>query len=136
MSADTANVPDFQEEGMHTLAAQVSRKAADRITAVIKRERARGATRQALVKALAKNLADYDEHTRELLMKMGFEEPIPDDFPDSIVKATEQVKANTIVLTLTEIPAGLTLFTLTQHKNQQWLIVDKKDTTVTLKMLK
>src|SRR5689334_15301523 len=117
MSSETANVPEFQDEGPQTLAAQVSRKAADRITGVIKRERARGATRNALAKALAKSLADYDEHTRELLMKLGFEEPIPDDFPDAIIKASERIKENTLVLTLTEIPAGLTLFTLVRHKN-------------------
>jgi len=136
MSSDTANVPDFQEEGMHTLAAQVSRKAADKIVGVIQRERVRGATRQALAKALAKNMADYDDHTRELLLKMGFEEPIPDDFPDAILKASERVKENTVILTLTEFPKGLTLFTLVRHKNLEWLIVDKKDNSVTLKMLK
>src|SRR5437016_6211770 len=116
MASDSAEIPDFQEEGVHTIAAQVTREAVERIIKIIQRERERGQTQKALAKTLAKNLADYDEHTRALLLKLGFDEEIPDDFPDAVVTNSEQLKANTLVLTLTEAPAGLNLFSLVRHK--------------------
>jgi hypothetical protein len=135
MASDAAEIPDFKEEGVHTIAAQVTRDAVERIVKIIRRERERGQTKKALAGALAKNLADYDEHTRAHLLKLGFDEEIADDFPDSVVANSEQLKANTLVLTLQQPPAGLTLFSLVRHKGQDWLITEFKGNLCTLKQI-
>ena len=135
MAADNENVDDLSAEGVHTIAAQLSRQAVDRIAGIIRRQRKAGMTQQALMKALAKNLPDYDKHSLDLLMKIGGDETVPEDFPDSIVTRSERVKANTVELTLSSMPTDINLFSLVHHKGEEWLVVEAKNSKCTLKLL-
>jgi hypothetical protein len=135
MAADNENVDDLSVEGVHTIAAQLSRQAVDRITGIIRRQRESGVTQQALLKALKKNLPDYDKHSLDLLLKLGGDETPADDFPASIVTHSERVKANTIELTLTSMPTDINLFSLVHHQGEEWLVVEAKNSKCTLKLL-
>jgi hypothetical protein len=133
--ADSPQPRDFPSEGINTLAAQASRQSIDRIVIIIRRERERGVTEKQLGQLLARSLPDYDEHTRKLLLKLGSSADVPDDFPLENVASSQQVKANTIELTVKELPSDITLFTLVRYQGKQWLIVNNKDKSLTLKAL-
>lgn len=133
--ADSPEPRELPTEGINTLAAQASRQSIERIVTIVRRERERGVTEKQLSQLLARSLPDYDEHTRKLLLKLGSSPDVPDDFPPENVVASQQVKTNTVELTVKELPADITLFTLVRYQGKQWLIVNSKDKSLTLKAL-
>jgi hypothetical protein len=135
MSADHDNIDDLSAEGIHTIAAQLSRQAVDRIVGIVRKQRQNGVSQQTLLKLLAKNLPDYDKHSLDLLLKLGSAESISDDFPDSNVISNERVKANTVELTLKSMPTEINLFSLVRHQGQEWLVVEAGTGKCTLKLL-
>lgn len=135
MAVDEPEVPDLAGEGVSTLAAQFTRQAVDRIVGIIRRERARGVSEATLARAMEKNMRDYDEHTRGLLLRLGSGGALPDDFPTAIVTASQQSKPNTLELTLVSIPKDIALYSLVHHGGREWLVVDCKGNQCTLKLL-
>jgi hypothetical protein len=136
MASSEDEVPDLSAEGVHTIAAQLSRQAVDRIVGIVKRERRRGITENVLRKSLEKNLPDYDKHSLTMLLKLGSDEFVPDDFPADNVAKSERIKDNTLELTLVQIPKDINLFSLVRHQDQEWLVSEARRTTLTLKLLK
>ena len=137
MADKDADVPDLWagEEGISTLAAQFTRKSVERIVGIIRRERARGVSEAALAKAMERDLGDYDEHSRKLLLRLGSGGGVADDFPSDAVTESKKPKPNTVVLTLTTAPAGVQLHSIVRYSCQEWLVSEVEGNNWTLKLL-
>ena len=123
------------EEGTSTLAAQFTRESVARIVKIIRRERQNGADEDTIVKMMEKHLADYDEHSREILRKLAWGGEIPDDFPKDIVVESTQPRTNTLDLKLSAMPSGVKLYSLVHYCGNEWLVVSADKLKVTLKLL-
>lgn len=134
MASEEGDIPDLAKSaGFLTLSAQLSREAVDRVVNILRRELAAGRDTSYLANELQRNLPDYDAHSRQLLMQLGGQTPIADDFPANVVASSEAVKANTVELKLTRTPEGINLFSLVFHKNGLWLITEFEGTRCILK---
>jgi len=136
MASDEGDIPELAKSaGFLTLSAQLSREAVDRVVNIVRRELANGRSPSFLAKELQKNLPDYDAHSRQILMQLGAQTKIADDFPPDLVASTEAVKSNTIELKLTRVPEGISLFSLVFHKNGLWLITEFEGTRCVMKQV-
>lgn len=136
MASEEGDIPDLAKSaGFLTLSAQLSREAVDRVVNILRRELAAGRDTSYLANELQRNLPDYDAHSRQLLMQLGGQTPIADDFPANVVASSEAVKANTVELKLTRTPEGINLFSLVFHKNGLWLITEFEGTRCILKQV-
>lgn len=134
--ADTDSpLPDMSDEGISTLAAQLTRRQIDRIIEKIKTVRASGKPENAIEAAMAKDLHDYDAHTLTRLRQMASGVEIPDDFKPESIADSKQPKPNTVVLSFIAPPAGLKLHSLVRHQGKNWLVVAAQGTTWTLKFV-
>lgn len=134
MASEEGDIPDLAKSaGFLTLSAQLSREAVDRVVNILRRELAAGRDTSYLANELQRNLSDYDAHSRQLLMQLGAQAKIADDFPADLVASSEAVKANTVELKLTRTPEGINLFSLVFHKNGLWLITEFEGTRCILK---
>jgi hypothetical protein len=136
MASEEGDIPDLAKSaGFLTLSAQLSREAVDRVVNILRRELTAGRDAAYLADELQRNLPDYDAHSRGLLMQMGSQSPIADDFPASLVASSNPMKANTLELKLTRAPEGINLFSLVFHKNGLWLITEFEGTRCVLKQV-
>jgi len=136
MASEEGDIPDLAKSaGFLTLSAQLSRDAVDRVVNILRRELAAGRDPKYLAGELQRNLPDYDAHSQQLLMQLGAQTPIADDFPASLVAASDALKANTLELKLTRAPEGINLFSLVFHQNGLWLITEFEGTRCVLKQV-
>jgi hypothetical protein len=134
--ADTdPQLPDMADEGISTLAAQLTRRQIDRIIEKIKAVRASGKSEQAIEAAMTKDLPDYDAHTLGRLRQMATGGEIADDFAPESISASKQPKPNTVEITFATPPAGLKLHSLVRHQSKNWLVVAADGKTWTLKFV-
>ena len=110
--------------GFLTLSAQLSREAVDRVVSILQKELANGRSKSFLAKELQKNLSDYDDHSRQILMQMATGTSLMDDFPGDVIESSAAVKSNTLELSLKRAPEGISLFSLVNHQNGLWLVTE------------
>ncbi|GMV79603.1 MAG: hypothetical protein AMXMBFR7_07870 [Planctomycetota bacterium] len=124
------------EEGLGTLMAQMTRKWVDRIVGTLRVQRARGANFAALNRSLQAGLPNFDAHSRQRLLDLAGELPIPDDFTPETVSKAEQPKPNTIHLSVTQPPAAdLGPYSLVRYQGTEWLVAEQTGAKWTLKLL-
>jgi hypothetical protein len=110
--------------GFLTLSAQLSREAVDRVVSILRKELANGRSASFLAKELQKNLSDYDDHSRQILMQMANGTRLAEDFPGDVIESSAAVKSNTLELSLKRAPEGISLFSLVNHQNGLWLVTE------------
>ena len=135
--APIEEVPELvsPEEGFSTLSAQITRQSVDHITRIIRRQRGKGMSDERITRALARDLSDYDDHTRGLLKRLAGKETVTDDFLPENVVAREEEKPGRVVLTLNQNPEDLNLYSLVRYLGSEWLVVGVRDHQWTLKKL-
>lgn len=134
--ADTdPQLPDMADEGISTLAAQLTRRQIDRIIEKIKAVRASGKSEKAIEAAMAKDLPDYDAHTLARLRQIATGGEIADDFTTENISASKQPKPNTVEITFSTPPTGLKLHSLVRYQSKNWLVVAADGKTWTLKFV-
>lgn len=132
--ADAGEIPGLSESaGFLTLSAQLSRSAVDRVVKILQRELQSGTSAAYLAEELRKNLPDYDDHSRAILMQLGAGTRLKDDFPN--VSSATNVKDNTLELKLPAMPTGINLFSLVAHRNSLWLVTECADNRCILKQV-
>jgi hypothetical protein len=125
MRTGDEDIPELAKSaGFLTLSAQLSREAVDRVVGILRKELANGRSASFLAKELQKSLPDYDDHSRQLLMRMAAGTKLAEDFPGDAVESSAAVKSNTLELTLKRAPEGISLFSLVHHQNGLWLVTE------------
>lgn len=134
--ADECEIPELTKSaGFLTLSAQLSREAVDRVVDILRREMKAGRSATFLAGELQKNLPDYDDHSRALLIQLGTQAKIKDDFAADTIASSTEVKENTLELKLIRAPEGINLFSLVFHKNGLWLVTEFNGNRCVLKQV-
>src|SRR5262245_13011646 len=116
MADNAAPLPDMSDEGISTLSAQLTRRQVDRHIERIKELRKMGIPESSIEQAMAKDLKDYDAHTLARLRQLATGGEIPDDFTAAQISGSKQPKPNTMELTFSAVPKGITLHSLVRYQ--------------------
>ncbi|MGD0091579.1 MAG: hypothetical protein ABSE73_16805 [Planctomycetota bacterium] len=137
MDAQDTEHPDLSAgvEGVSTLTAQFSRRVLERIVRTIQRERARGVPDDKIARAMERDLSGYDEHSRRLLLRLASGGLLSDDFPPETVAGSEQLKSNTLLLTLTAAPSGIKTHSIVHYQGREWLVAACEKNCCKLKLV-
>jgi hypothetical protein len=137
MGASNDGIPELvgPQEGFSTLSAQAVRQSVERIRRVIRQERERGTSEEALQKALRRDLPEFDGHTRGLIFRLATEENVPDDFSREDIVEREQPKPGSVILTLKKDPEGPELHSLVRYLGKEWLVLRREGKRWTLRAL-
>ncbi|HYG78454.1 MAG TPA: hypothetical protein VEK08_25865 [Planctomycetota bacterium] len=113
----------------------INRQTVERVTQIIRREKDKGVKDDAIVRAMAKDLSEYDEHSRMLLRKIAAGGDIPDDFPPDIITDSNQTSPDVINLVVTVAPPNIQKKSLVRHIGKNWTVIMCHDNHYTLKLL-
>ncbi|MCZ7647792.1 MAG: hypothetical protein M5U26_21465 [Planctomycetota bacterium] len=121
---------------MGTLMAQMTRQWVDKVVKVIRSEREKGVPFAALNRSLKQGLPNFDAHTRQRLLDLASDLELADDFAQESIAKSEQLKPNTIRITLAAPPeADLGIYSLIRFHGAEWLVTEQQGDVWTLKLL-
>jgi hypothetical protein len=137
MAQEKKTVADLAglQEGLSTLGAQASQVNMNRILGLIRRELARGVPEERVKEAMDRQLTDYDDHSRGLMLKLARGGAVPDCFPAEMVKESAQIKENTVAVTLASAPPDIALFSIVRYQQKEWLVNECAGNRLVLKAM-
>jgi len=113
----------------------LNRGSVERVTQIIRREKDKGIKDDAIAKAMARDLSEYDEHSRMLLRKIAAGGLIEDDFPPDIISDTNQAQPDFMTLVVSVQPPNIQKKSLVRHNGKNWTVVMCGDNQYTLRLL-
>lgn len=122
-------------EGYSTLAAQFTKKTVNKIVVLVRKLRRDGWTEKKILAQMNEDLKAYPRPAIRRLYDLASEKKVPDDVTPANLVAEQDVKVNTVDVTVKVAIPGIQKDGLFQHRGDPWLVISVDGTTYRIKKL-
>lgn len=122
-------------EGYSTLAAQFTKKTVDKIVVLVRKLRRDGWTEKRILAQMREDLQAYPRAAVRRLYDLASDRPVPDDVTPANLVSEQEVKKNTVDVTVKVAIPGIRRDGLFQHQGAVWLVLSADRKVYRLKKL-